>query len=227
MEKLRAFYESLYQTYGRDEKALSWSKHKQEIRFEQLFRFFPSTRGASVLDIGCGFGDLFAYWKRECPWGGDYCGVDLVPAFIEEARTVFGTQSGARFMCGDFMKDTVLRAERFSYVVASGIFGVQTEENEDAQYAYIDRVFERALRVSTVGIAMDFLSDKVDYRTGAYNFHANPSRILELAYRHSRNVILDNSVMPFEFTLTIMKNDAFSTETTVFDMYFEHAKGAR
>lgn len=70
------------------------------------------------------------------------------------------------------------------------------------------------------GITFDFLSDKVDYQY-EHTFHSSPERILGYVYSKSRNVILRNDYMPFEFSVFIFKDDSFKSEDTVFHRYWE------
>lgn len=68
------------------------------------------------------------------------------------------------------------------------------------------------------GLAFDFLSDKVDYRH-EHTFHSSPEKVLEIAYKYSRNIVLRNDYMPFEFAIIIFKDDGFDKQDTVFHRY--------
>ena len=211
------YYEENFKRYGaEDERSLGWTKNKQDIRFEQLFRFLKPENG-TLLDVGCGFGDMYQYIKKTMKNDQiEYFGIDIMPEFIEVAMKRTGESKC--FLCEDILS---LDACSYDYVVASGIFGYKVYDDEEKNYAHIENVLEKALDISKVGISINFLSDKTDYHTSGNDFHSSPERVLSLAYKYSRNVILDNTVMPFEFCLTIFKDDSFKTETTVFNRYFE------
>lgn len=68
-------------------------------------------------------------------------------------------------------------------------------------------------------IVFDFQSDKVDFMGCDTGFYFSPEKVLGIAYEFSRNVILDNSYMPFEFAVTIFKDDSFKKDTTVFNRF--------
>lgn len=215
-QKLEKRYYENYLRYGAgDERSLGWSKNKQNIRFEQLLRFLNPKMG-SLLDVGCGFGDLYIYLKNQQKGKIDYFGIDIMSQFIDEAVNL--TEEPERFSCRDILH---LGERKFDYIVMAGIFGYRIYEEEERNYAHIEQVLKKALDICNVGVSVSFLSDKTDYHTSEEDFHASPEKVLGLAYRHSRNVILDNSVMPFEFFLTIFKDDSFKKETTVFNHYFE------
>ena len=69
-------YRKGYAEHGYSPKTLGWDKGRQDIRFEVLLSFFEC-RGKSILDIGCGFGDLNRVLARKTGGAYSYTGVDL------------------------------------------------------------------------------------------------------------------------------------------------------
>lgn len=206
----KQYFQKLYCEFGNDdERSLGWSKHKQKYRFAQVSKYI--TNGNSVLDIGCGFADLFQYFQ-DSNLKVNYYGIDVMEDFIDRAKNKYKNE--ASFYCGKL--ETQPWDMKWDWIVECGLFGLQ-QYDEDKMYDYIEETIRVALELASIGISFNFLSDKVDYRTSGNDFHANPERILGIAYKYSRRVALDNSVLPFEYCLTIWKNDSFSVETTVFD----------
>lgn len=206
-------YENRYREYGYDPRTLDWDKGKQNMRFSILTSQYDF-RGREVIDIGCGFGDLNRVLSAIT--GGDYryWGIDVVQSLLSEAQSRYGNER-VRFHCGDFLAMDVPEAD---YAIASGIFNLKLQEGDN--YAFIEQVMRKAFRLCRVGFAFDFLSDKVDY--GKENtFHASPEYILKLAYGLSRNVILLNNYMPFEFSLFVFKDDSFDKKCTIFHRWLE------
>ena len=59
-----AFYFNNYQQFGYSVKSLGWgSTESQEKRFKALSEV-GIDNGDRVLDVGCGFGDLYFYLKK-------------------------------------------------------------------------------------------------------------------------------------------------------------------
>jgi len=202
-------YRSQYAKYGYSPKSLGWDKGKQDIRFEVLAGFFDCM-GKSILDIGCGFGDLNRVLERSCGEDYTYLGIDLVEEFVQEGRRRYRGQH-IQFEVGDFMD---LRFERdFDIVLSSGIFNHKFEETDN--YRFIMDVLEKSMRLVREGVAFDFLSDKVDFRH-AHTFHSSPEKIISMGYQLSRNVVLRNDYFPFEFSLCLKKDDGFLPEDTIF-----------
>lgn len=204
------YFEQLYKQHGMDEKSLGWSKHKQPLRFEQVCRSFGNAQ--SILDVGCGFGDLYSYLQVHYA-DFEYYGIDILDKFIVIAQQMHNT-GNAKFACSD-MKDLPWDRQ-WDWVVECGLFGLK-QYDENGMYEYISQCMRSALGLSKKGIAFNFLSDKVDYKTSNQDFHASPEKVLNIAYGYSRRVILDNSVLPFEYCVTVWKDDGFSKDTTVFD----------
>lgn len=217
MKKLENYYQEKFKIHGHHEASLGWSKGKQFIRFHALTQTF-SLENKSILDIGCGFGDFVNFAKENKISYSAYHGIDLMNEFIEIAKKEHGQDGKNKFEVKN-LND--LNEGQFDYAFASGIFGHKLYANEEENYLYIEKTIEKALSMTRESVAFDFISDKTDYKTSGDDFHANPGRILEIGYKFSKNVILDNSIMPFEFTLIINKDQSFRKETTVFEKFLK------
>ena len=104
----------------------------------------------------------------------------------------------------------------FNYAIASGTFNLMLAGVN--QYNYIEEVIKKTLQICIDGFAFDFLSDKVDYRKEE-TFHFSPEKLLSIAYKYSRNVMLRNDYMPFEFSLFVFNDDSFEKYDTLFCRY--------
>ena len=206
-------YEDRYRKHGYDPRTLDWDKGKQILRFSILTSQYDF-RDKEVLDIGCGFGDLNRVLSRVAGGEYRYLGVDVTQALLSEARSRFGNDN-IRFECGDFLAMDVPESD---YAIASGIFNLKLHEGDN--YMFIDQVMRKAFRLCRAGFAFDFLSDKVDFRK-ENTFHASPERVLGLSYKLSRNVVLLNNCMPFEFSLFVFKDDSFDPDCTVFRRWLD------
>ncbi|MDF2155331.1 class I SAM-dependent methyltransferase [Vibrio sp. CAU 1672] len=105
-------------------KVLGWQdEHSQVTRFEALSRACHFD-GRSVLDLGCGFGDLLAFIEAGSMRPAEYVGIDQQRSFIREARRrQFVTP--ARFIRGDFSRMPLPQSD---YVVVSGSLNYQSSQ---------------------------------------------------------------------------------------------------
>jgi len=215
-EKIVTSYTTRYDEFGYAPKSLYWDKGKQNLRFDILTSSFDM-EGMRILDIGCGFGDLNRFLKTKTE-NYSYLGIDITEAFIREATNRYASEK-IRFVHGDFLHEDV--GDDFDIAIASGTFNFKFDHDDN--YAFVDHAIRKALSVCKTGLAFDFLSDKVDYRH-EHSFYYAPEKVLEIAYRYTRNVTLRNDYMPFEFTLTMRKDDSFQKEDTIFTTYKANVK---
>jgi len=186
-------YQKLYKKYGLNPASLGWLKGKQEIRFKILTEI-GNLENSSILDIGCGFGDLVAYLESE-KIKAEYMGIDINPEFVKIAK---GLHPTSNFGCRD-IEINPLRT-KFDWIFAVGT------TNQSGSYGYIKNLLTGMLKISKRGVAMDFLSSYVDYKVPK-NFHASPEKILKIAKALSKRVVIRHDYLPFEFCVYIYKND--------------------
>jgi predicted TIM-barrel fold metal-dependent hydrolase len=209
-------YSNRYKEFGYSPKSLGWAKGKQDIRFDILTSQYDFNNKC-ILDIGCGFGDLNKTLEVKAK-NFKYLGVDLVEDFIKHGQKIYN-KPYIHFIVDDF---SYFNTEmEIDYAVSSGMFNFKLKEGDN--YLFIENTIARALEICKDGLAFDFLSDKVDYQY-EQTFHSNPEKILAIAYKYSRNVLLRNDYMPFEFSLFIFKDQYFSKENTVFERFLMKKK---
>lgn len=184
--------------FGHDPRALGWTKGKQEERFSALTSRIDLARAKSVLDVGCGFGDLYPF-LRDHGFDGRYVGIDFIDELLDVGRKAYPDAELALADIDDFDP-----GESFDLVVASGIFnGVLVHEDP---WARIRRTLERMFALSRYACAADFMSRYVDYMRDD-TFHAEPERVFGLAKGLSRRVVLDHGYLPFEFAVWLFRQD--------------------
>ena len=203
-------YTDRFKEHGYSPQSLGWGDQgKQAIRFK-IMCDIGIDKNSSILDVGCGFGDLRRF-LTENGWEGEYLGLDFVPDFIEEARK---RQPNIKVASLDILKDDL--AQKFDFVFSSGIFNAKLKATDN--YTYIQKMLGKMLQLSNKGVAADFLSSYVDYET-ELTFHSDPSRILEICKSLSKRVSLRHDYMPYEFTAYIHKDDSISEDVHVFSQH--------
>lgn len=213
MNEIIQYYKKMYSNFGYSPKSLGWDKGKQNIRFYSLTKNF-NLENMRILDFGCGFGDFNHYMKLLNLSNYYYTGIDITDEFITEAKIRYENEN-VKFYTADILNFE--SNEKFDYVISSGVFNhALIDSYSGGGYEFIFDVMKKAFSMASNAIAFDFLSDRVDY-TLEHTFHSSPVKILDMAYSLSRNVLLDNTFFPFEFTIVIYKNDTFRKETTIFN----------
>lgn len=205
-------YNQRLEEHGESEEALGWGpKGRAKLRYEILLSRWDIT-SSSVLDFGCGFGDMYGYIAAKGIPYVAYTGIDINRKFIEIAKQKY---KGAKFYDGEL--PTGMAASGFDFVFSSGVFNHTLEDN----IGFIKEKFDWFDKICKGGFAVNFLSDRVDFQYD-YTYHANPAEILKLAYNYSNNVVLRNDYMPFEFTIFVDKQAEVDEQYTVYNDYLRY-----
>lgn len=210
-------YNERIREYGITEKALGWGdKGRSKLRFEILCSEWDFA-GATILDYGCGFGDLYQYIRDTRTADFKYIGIDLNETIINIAKS--RNYEHAEFYVVSENPVPVLNGlnKKIDYVLSSGIFNFKLENNIN----FIKNTLDLFNTYAQKGFAANFLSDKVDFRA-EQNYHSNPAEILDIAYKYGNNIVLKNNYMPFEFTLLVNKYEATDKSYNVFLNYMKY-----
>lgn len=122
-------------------EALGWREAQSQRRRFQVLLQLGNLAGRSLLDAGCGHGDLKGFLDRHCP-GFTYIGIDHVPEFIEQAKARYGSLPDTHFYRADF---TQAQLPKVDYVIASGAFGYRCAD-AGHYFRMISKLFEAANR---------------------------------------------------------------------------------
>ena len=105
-------------------QALGWRGADSQRRRFEVIASVTDFNGASVLDLGCGTGDLKA-WLDARFTGLRYLGIDQMPEFIQAASARFAHQADTAFVQGPFDTLTLPKAD---VVVACGALGYRVAD---------------------------------------------------------------------------------------------------
>jgi SAM-dependent methyltransferase len=204
-------YAEAYRTHGRSPASLLIPKGRQKDRFTALTAPFRD-EAFSVLDYGCGFGDL-KFFLDERFHGVRYTGVDVTPEFITECKRIHGEETDFRLI-----SDHRELRDDFDYVVMSGVFNVLCHDTDEEHWSSVQGVLRYLFLRTRRLLAVDFMTNQVDFvRSGAY--HQDPIEAYRFVRRElSKRVTLDQSYMPYEFALLVYKNDTIQRPQNVYNI---------
>ena len=134
LEIIRTYYESKMDRGLPDYGVLGWeSKEAQTLRFDILLSSVD-LGGRSLLDVGCGMGNLPEYIRSK---GMDvrYTGVDILQSMVDQARA---RMPGAEFYNADIFAGPFFGKRIFDVVYASGIFNLNLGNNRDFLCSALD-----------------------------------------------------------------------------------------
>jgi cyclopropane fatty-acyl-phospholipid synthase-like methyltransferase len=201
-------YRSAFREHGRSPASVLCPKGRQGLRFDALLARL-NVNGKSLLDFGCGLGHLCDHLsKRDIAC--QYLGVDIVADFIESDRVAYPDRDFRQIaQIGDI-------AGRFDIVLASGVFNIRYLEDEKKNLAFVQQRISELFALCDEALTIDFMTSHVDFSRDEA-FHADPSAMLEFAVTHlSRRAVIDHSYMPYEFCMTVFRQDAIDRAGSVY-----------
>lgn len=189
-------YAKRLEKHGESVKALaSGSLHHQQCRFN-ILKEIGNLNGCSVLDLGCGLAD-FNGFLIDNDISVDYTGIDIFPEFISAAQKKYPE---SLFLCADILEKNILNKEKFDYVICSQVFNKKLKYTDNI--TYVKRIIKKIFSLSKKGIAIDFISNYVDYMEDEL-FYYSPEEIFSYAKTLSKRVSLRHDYPLFEFCLYI------------------------
>ena len=131
-------YNEAYQKHGYSPKTVLWGKEeKQNIRLEVLTSMYDF-EGKSVLDIGCGFGDLNKILSKKYK-DYKYLGTDINEQLVKEANEMNKDMENINFTVGDFGEYEF--DQKLDYAVLSGTFAFSLEDKD--QYEHVEEYIKK------------------------------------------------------------------------------------
>jgi SAM-dependent methyltransferase len=185
-------YNERYKKFGRDIRTVGWSNSRDQIlRFDILFRGLDP-RGMTILDVGCGLGDLVPYLERRT--GGDfkYIGIDVAGELIKDAHSVYGG-ANCEFKVGDIFSNNLPQVD---ISVLSGALSFKRDGIEN----YARNTLRQMVKQSRVVASLNFLTSYVDFEA-EHNQHYRPDKVFSWAKESSKRVNLFHDYPLYEFTI--------------------------
>jgi trans-aconitate methyltransferase len=120
-------------------EALGWKSESGQVKRYEVIATVGNLNGCTLLDVGCGYGDLKKYLDRHYS-SFTYIGIDQMPEFIDEAKKRYGGCPATYFFQTDF---STVDFPEVDYVIASGAFGYRCQ-NPDFLFEMIRRMYTAA-----------------------------------------------------------------------------------
>ncbi|RPI62627.1 MAG: class I SAM-dependent methyltransferase, partial [Planctomycetaceae bacterium] len=170
---------------------LDWaSADSQQARFAVLADRVELA-GKSLLDIGCGLGDLWAYLQRR-KISVQYIGVDILEKMVQAAMQ---KHPGVTFTHADIFTDSPFAGGSFDVAFCSGAFNLNLGNN----MAFLASAINTMCRLARSHIVFNLLHKRARQEEHRYFFY-DPAVVLKmLADSNLKEQIIDN-YLPNDFT---------------------------
>lgn len=185
-------YNGRFEKHGLSIETLaSGSDERRKLRFDVL-NGIGIQENDSILDLGCGFGDLWLYFKNKNQIV-QYTGIDINPILVQEAKKRF---PNVTFEVKDIQTDHLAQVD---FILSTSCFNL-TLKNQD-NYEFVKDLLNKCYKLARKGVAIDFLTDYVDFKGSKEAFYYSPERVFSIAKTISKRVCLKHDYPLFEFCI--------------------------
>lgn len=207
LEKIRQHYVSRLVPGQPNYRILDWAgPDTQAARFDVLLRHVPLA-GRSLLDVGCGLGDLAGYLRRRGLLSSvRYTGLDVVEELLLQARRDHPTE---RFLHADLFSDSpsdtaALGEEKFDVVFCSGALNLNLGNNLE----FLPRAMQRMIQRARETVAVNFLRAR-DVETDPTYFFYRPDEVRAIVQPlvATGGVEIIEDYLPNDFTVLCRLNE--------------------
>lgn len=192
---IKRFHEMRTQEFGEGtSQALGWPDDDSQLLRFNMLAGIGDMNGHSVLDVGCGYGDLSAYLIGKYP-RLKYAGIDQVEMFLSVAADRYANPPQISFYSGDI---TVAELPVTDYVLACGSLSYRTSDPN-----FIYKMIAKLFNTSRIAFGFNLLS-KVKTPGGILMAY-DPEVITEHCRTLTSNVLLHNNYCDGDFTVWMYK----------------------
>lgn len=163
---------------------------RREMRFD-ILTAVGIKEGDSILDVGCGYGDLADYFQRK-NIQVDYTGYDINPDFISKAKEKYPQHN---FQVLDIVNQEY---PNFDFIVSTTCFNLKLQFQDN--YEFANQIISSMYKHASKGVAIDFLTKYVDFESD-HGFHYEPEKIFSMCKNLTKRVTLRHDYPIFEFCM--------------------------
>jgi len=174
-------------------EAVFWSNKGQSARFNAIASLVPYKSGLSLLDYGCGLGDLHSHLRTS---GFDiaYTGMDINPTLIEAARS---KHPGVQFKVHDIERGGL--SGSFDISVLCGVFNYKAEGVNES-FINTLRLLMGKTRMRLIATALSSRAERKQYDL---NYHDPDELLATLKSEVSHKAWIDVETVPDGIVIVI------------------------
>jgi len=197
MATISNIYNKMLSDGKEDYERVGWGSINSQHKRFQVLTEIGDLNNSTVLDVGCGLGNLFDYVSNLFP-NVAYTGTDINQNMIEGA---IKRLPNVEFVCADIVSiPNRLENRMFDYVFLSGVLNLSADKHE----LTISEMMKIIFSFANKGVGINFLSIFSDYFSPG-EYYCNPEKILKLAFSITPKVVLRHDYMPHDFTVYLYK----------------------
>lgn len=184
------YYTDTHKQHPGEAQGLDWSEASQKIRFKVLAEAVKDrSPDDSILDVGCGYGDLSKYTD----WTSRFHGIDLNPHMIEEAKKRYPSLTFSTANLEEI-------ADTYDWVLASGPFNLKTDDYQEM----IQEVIQEMWRLCKKGGTFNILVEGSDIINDEMHFY-DPGLVLNYCRTVTPKVVCWIDYLPHDATFALYR----------------------
>lgn len=173
LEKLN---NQVYDSYYSDGIEDGWEDQDKRFNFYYLFQIAPTFEHQSVLDIGCGTGDMVRYLPKTCK----YLGIDIYRPALKIARKQFPNQS---FKFGNIL---TFKSRPFDYVLCSGALSINLNGEN---YDFLEKALSKMWSLCKKGVSFNVLTnERFKNSRKSYLYLYNTDKVEKICNKLTTNI---------------------------------------
>ena len=204
LKKLSEHYDDLFLKYGNSPKSSQWSNNQtNSVRFRILTEDILLGKNISILDFGCGIGNLYKFLNKK-NFKGIYTGIDISKLQIVFAKKNIKSKRASFYHQNIFKKKLT---KKYDYIFINGVFNNLTSNN----FKVLEKIIKTLFKNCKIMMAFNNLSYYVDYYDKGL-YYVKPEKIFEFCKKNislkvkiRHDYIIKKKTLPFEFTTFLYK----------------------
>lgn len=196
------YYAGKLAAHGATALGVDWnSQQSQTQRHHQFLRLLGPERSASILDLGCGYGDFLRFLRAE-GYVGRYIGCDVAKEMIDAARILHGETPDRAWRVGAGSE------EGADYAIASGIFNVRGAVSTEEWIEYVHQTIDVLAQLGSRGFGFNVLTRSGDPTLRRPDlYYADPAEMMTHCLgKYGRSVAVLQDYGLWEFTLLVRRD---------------------
>jgi 2-polyprenyl-3-methyl-5-hydroxy-6-metoxy-1,4-benzoquinol methylase len=204
LKKLSKHYDHLFLKYGNSPKSSQVSSNQtNNVRFRILTEDILLSKNISILDFGCGIGNLYKFLNKK-NFKGTYTGIDISKLQIAFAKKNIKSKR-ALFYHQDIFEKKLTK--KYDYIFISGVFNNLISNN----FKVLEKIIKTLFKNCKIMMAFNNLSYYVDYYDKGL-YYVKPEKIFEFCKKNislmvkiRHDYVIKKNTLPYEFTTFLYK----------------------
>jgi SAM-dependent methyltransferase len=205
--RILARYATRIDELGHGAAALGEPKHRQAFFFDILSRVEGLSSSDSILDVGCGYGDLYDFLRKQ-GWDGRYLGIDINPQLIDAGSRLYPS---AELRTLDIQTTPLDQISDWCFCCQA-----LTSATEAVPFIeHLESMLHAMWQNCRKGLVFNMLSPLADY---THPVHVRPAlaEVLGVVTKLTNRFTMRHDYMPYEFAVYAYKENSIDPDNHIF-----------